>query len=860
MPKAAQHEEAFACARRRASVVKRRALAGLWVLFAPAAAHAVPGETPAESPPASPAPPAARDTAPPTSPGAAVGRAAVIAPPVPLSTQLTYPEGAKGDHDVVLELTIDQDGAVTKAQALEGEAQFIEVVIAATATWRFKPATRDGVPVAARVRFLARLTEPPPEAVAGPRSAVSSGSAVGSEGLDASTRQSGATGAGASNTASGDRADEEMVVEVRGKKRETSVTLSQAEIRELPGAFGDPFRAVEMLPGVTPIASGLPYYYVRGAPPGNVGYFFDGVAVPTLFHFALGPAVLHPAFIENVDLFAGAYPARYGRFAGGIVAGEGARPTYKARGELNVRIIDSGGMVEVPFAGDRGSIMLGGRFSYTGALLSLMVPELNVSYWDYQSLTRYRVGPRDDVEVLFFGSGDLLQEKENGEESTVVDLNFHRFDLRWDRQVGQGTWRHALTLGYDRTGLGDGEVELTAKSVGARTELATQLGSGRRLRVGADLRLDANSQAFNPPEPEFTARDESDVMAPVGSEPRPAAPTPGSPMPVSSMNPGMDRAPFAQEDQSPEPGDADFDLGFANRLDFVAGVHGEVALDVARDVELTPGLRLDLYTSGSDAALAVEPRLSVRYRLTPDLTLAHAVGVAHQRPSFPIPIPGITPTLRGGLQRALQHSASVEWAFGGGFTSTTTVFNNLFLNLTDLIGSPEADNNGFRSTGRGYGLELMLRRAWPRVSGFISYTLSRSERFAGTHSGPSTVDRTHVFNGVASYDIGRNWRFGNRLMFYTGIPAEFNDELYEPLPGAELPPRRTRTKPFYRVDWRLQKRWPDPADGSYWSLVFEVLNTTLRTEEISYTCYPDFCQGEEIGPVTLPSIGVEATF
>src|SRR5437868_12442347 len=49
--------------------------------------------------------------------------------------------------------------------------------------------------------------------------------------------------------------------------------------RQLPGALGDPFRAIEISTGVTPIVSGLPYFYVRGAPPGNVGYYFDGVRV-----------------------------------------------------------------------------------------------------------------------------------------------------------------------------------------------------------------------------------------------------------------------------------------------------------------------------------------------------------------------------------------------------------------------------------------------------------------------------------------------------------------------------------------------------------------------------------------------------
>src|SRR5687767_15318294 len=121
--------------------------------------------------------------------------------------------------------------------------------------------------------------------------------------------------AGASRARAGDATAGDDVV-VRGQRTSpsstSSDTLARAEVRQLPGAFGDPFRAVEALPGVTPIVSGLPYFYVRGAPPGNIGYYLDGVRVPYLFHAAAGPSVIHPGLVERVDLYSGGYPARFG--------------------------------------------------------------------------------------------------------------------------------------------------------------------------------------------------------------------------------------------------------------------------------------------------------------------------------------------------------------------------------------------------------------------------------------------------------------------------------------------------------------------------------------------------------------------
>ncbi|HYQ15174.1 MAG TPA: TonB family protein, partial [Polyangiaceae bacterium] len=273
--------------------------------------------------------------------------------PKALSTPLEYPDGAKGEATVALELTLTVSGDVTVAVAIEGDEPFTSSAVTAAKAWKFEPATRDGKAIAAKIRFLVRFVPPrdvpEPETPAAPQTKP-----------DAKPEP---------------KPYEILVV---GERAPIRHELARTEISRLPGAFGDAFRAIEALPGVVPIVSGLPYFYVRGAPPGNIGYFFDGIPVPFLYHFAAGPSLFHPAFIDRVDLYPGAYPVRYGRFAGAIVAGEMAPPGYKLRGEWNVRLIDSGAMVEAPFANGRGSIMAGGRISYTGLVLSLIVPDVNV--------------------------------------------------------------------------------------------------------------------------------------------------------------------------------------------------------------------------------------------------------------------------------------------------------------------------------------------------------------------------------------------------------------------------------------------------------------------------------------------------
>jgi hypothetical protein len=86
-------------------------------------------------------------------PAPAAQAEAPLTPPVPLGDlHAGYPEGAHGDAAVVLELTLNAAGDVVDARAIEGEEPFASTAVAASSSWRFKPAERGGVAVGARIR------------------------------------------------------------------------------------------------------------------------------------------------------------------------------------------------------------------------------------------------------------------------------------------------------------------------------------------------------------------------------------------------------------------------------------------------------------------------------------------------------------------------------------------------------------------------------------------------------------------------------------------------------------------------------------------------------------------------------------
>ena len=164
------------------------------------------------------------------------------------------------------------------------------------------------------------------------------------------------------------RAPGEYETVVRPPAREApQLTLEKSEITMTPGSLGDPFRVIESLPGVVPVLWPLPIYAVRGSNPGNTGYFVDGLRVPALFHFALGPAVIHPQFLDSLTFYPSAYPPGYGRYVGGVVAAETATaPNDRLRGSIDVRLYDAAVTASTPFNDGKGTVSAAARYAYPG--------------------------------------------------------------------------------------------------------------------------------------------------------------------------------------------------------------------------------------------------------------------------------------------------------------------------------------------------------------------------------------------------------------------------------------------------------------------------------------------------------------
>ncbi len=687
---------------------------------------------------------------------------------------IPYPSDGKGDATVVLRLSIDDDGSVASAAVVRGDEPFATAARKAAIGWRFEPATKGGARVGSKLDFEVSFVDPTP-----PEPETSAPTAAPKEKPNV------------------------LEVTVSGDRHPPSVSsLTRSEVRQLPGAFGDPFRAIEILPGVTPIVSGLPFFYVRGAPPGNVGYFLDGIRVPYLFHVAVGPSVIHPGLVDRVDLYSGGYPAEYGRYAGAVVSAETTEPRTDWHGEANVRIVDLGALIEGGFGDGKGTALASGRFSYTAALFSLISPNITLDYRDFQTRVTYDITPHDRISLFAFGAYDYLSSTTNKIETVLFGSEFYRIDGRYRAKLPHGgTLTADETWGFDRTRIADGR-NTQDILFDSRVVLKQPLSDSVTVRGGFDVQHDLYS-----------------------AEPR----------------------PYVDPDA---PDTITFNNLFPPRTDAVVSGWADVVWQVDPRFSVTPGVRVDSFFSNGAKATSFDPRLAATAEIDKHVRLLHAFGVAHQPPSFLVPIPGLAvANLSGGLQTSFQASGGVQVDLPLSTTATVTAFDSVFLNMTDTLGVDSFRNLSTsipRSLGGAKGIEVYIRRSLSsRIGGFISYTFSRTTRTVDGLTFPAAFDRPHVLNTAVAFDLGAGWRFGTRFTIYSGAPILAPTAAQAATFDPAHPPR---DPPFYRIDFRLEKKWMIRKVGGWVSFVAEMLNSTLNPETIS---------GTPIGPVTIPSIGLE---
>ena len=272
---------------------------------------------------------------------------------------------------------------------------------------------------------------------------------------------------------------------------------------------------------------------------------------------------------------------------------------------------------------------------------------------------------------------------------------------------------------------------------------------------------------------------------------------------------------------------------------------------------IVPGLRLD-YSSPSKT-WDLSPRLVVRQEIARDFprtVLKGGIGLFYQPPQ-PLDVdpvfgqPGLLDS------RDVQVDVGLEQEL----TSQLGLSVDVFYKSLDRLIVARQGNSG---TGQAYGSEFLLRyKADDRFFGWLSYTISRSERRDGPGA-PTYLfqyDQPHIFTILGSYLLGNGWRFGARFQLVSGslytpnAQGAYDATVGVPLSVAASPPFGSRLPLFHQLDLRVDHVWKFPRWQLTWYLDIQNVYNYQAPEGQTYNY--NFTQSSYVnGLPILPSIGL----
>src|SRR5436190_6859748 len=233
----------------------------------------------------------------------------------------------------------------------------------------------------------------------------------------------------------------------------TQQLLNKRELQQLSSVLiNDPIRAAQALPGVAANDDYRSEFSVRGAAFDRIGLFLDGVLTENFVHTVAGGypdsgsvSVIDANTVDEVSLMSGAFASKYGNRTAGILDiqtrdGNRVKPT----GRLQAALTGLAGVVDGPFANQRGSYLFAGRKSFIGYLVRRFNDELNpgnnppvINVGDFQSKAIYDLTKRNQVgaSVIF---GDFSFDQNQGR------------DLLGTNQVATGNTKNLLVNAHWR--------------------------------------------------------------------------------------------------------------------------------------------------------------------------------------------------------------------------------------------------------------------------------------------------------------------------------------------------------------------------------------------------------------------------
>jgi len=544
----------------------------------------------------------------------------------------------------------------------------------------------------------------------------------------------------------------------RNAERVSKTVITGEELSQVPGAAGDPLKALQALPGIAmgSDASGAPA--IRGSNPEDNAYYVDGVPVGYLFHVGGLVSVLPTNIVDDFNLYAAAFGPEYGDVTGAVIDVALRKPrTDRLGGKVNISLVGADGLIEGPVAPHQ-SVLLSARRSYFDFLIGkiddkktgdkITIPR----YYDYQGKYIWEVNDANTLSANMNGASDSVgftttekSDKAKHAPYLVGDSSFahayHTQDIQWNTRV-TSTAVNKMYVGQMRSTQSEsigtaGTVDVTSVSQFIFDEFKFEPAPDHAVTVGGnyvhtDVKLDLDI-----------------LYATVG---------------VGDTPPNYNDAPRLQDVES-----------FLIRSELL---FAKDRWRISPDLTLIGGVHWthDDYLDRT----YIEPRLGAEWEWSPRTLLTAGWGKYNQ---FPAGGQVIDVFGNPNLQRlrATHSVLGIAQKLDAGWTWKLEGYYKTF---DDLVTSDPVVRYTNGASGKAHGAELLVKKDSATLwSGWLSLTYSQSRRKVDATGAtlPLDFDQPIIATGVLSYKYSSDWSFGARWTYHTGNP-------YTPISGGKERP------------------------------------------------------------------------
>ena len=552
----------------------------------------------------------------------------------------------------------------------------------------------------------------------------------------------------------------------------STLELNRKQVNAIP-QFIEPdlLRALQSLPGITPISDFSSALYVRGGTSDQNLYLIDGAEIYNPEHAFGIFSTFNTDAIDRVVVSKGGFGAEYGdRLSSVIDVTELDGNRKKIEGEANISLIAASATIQAP-VWSFGSIAASFRRTYIDQTYAKFIKGIPDYYFDDGNVTgKFQLDDRDNLTINYFGSGDNLFFQVNSNTPQSPEVNYD-----WGNNVASANWNHI----FGNKLLSDFMVSYS--------------GFASNFNVTHVANLNERNTISN-----YTIRDGLRYYA-------------------------SNEMTFRFGAAYKQIGITYSFLSNGNSIDFDNPVRKASAYailswqpDPLLDIE--GGLRFEQFRSNA-AFTHLDPRLSMKYRLSGTSSLKFAAGVYHQYMDSVDRLFFASIWLPAGKyinnSEATHFILGYDKQLGRSFELETNAYYKSYRNMNiynenldaEAVpgyylpnGNPvyTSDQNVFlQGDGKSYGLELLLRKDAGAVTGWIGYALSRTEyAFPGINQGSMFIprqDRTSVVNFVLNGNIGNifsgkcdeaprksasQWLLGLNFIFTTGQPITVPASVY----------------------------------------------------------------------------------